>query len=168
MGSRIQNLVEFYLAYQPQAAGLTERHNGLHIDILLKLLYTVLSPKWTEIWPQALILLNSQLHVSKHHHTYYQSPPKTPLLVLKGIPQSSDIREDATHIHSPGEYSPYHSDYSIVSLSSTRWQPSQGQIVQYDPLIIESLRGQIPTKFLRIMIIQILLTQKMTQYQSRI
>lgn len=53
-------LWNFYSAYQPQPAGLMERHNGLLEDMLLKLLNNKWSPKWTEMLPQALILLNSE------------------------------------------------------------------------------------------------------------
>lgn len=52
-------LCNFYLVYLPQAVGFTERHNGSLKDTFLKLWSSRWSPKWAEVLPQAVGLLNS-------------------------------------------------------------------------------------------------------------
>ena len=52
-------LCNFYLVYLSQAVGFIERHNGLLKDTFLKLWSSRWSPKWAEVLPQAVELLNS-------------------------------------------------------------------------------------------------------------
>lgn len=111
--------------------------------MFLKLLNNKWSPKWTDILPQVLIQLNSCSSNFPTPHTNYQSPARTPLLVLTGDLNTFDIRENIIHIHSPNICSPHHFDFF----------PRTGHKIKgvlfNMTLTLESPRGQSPTKLFR-------------------